>query len=70
MKDLRERYTMRKKNRGRPRLNYEDKIERVLPGGNIKSTRYRGKCMKGLMSIQEAKEICIISAYPARDMAL
>ena len=51
--------------------------QRVLSDGKIKSTRHRRKCMKGLMSVEEAKEICksrvkwrsILSAYPARDMA-
>ena len=53
-----------------------DQIKRVPSDGKIKSTRQRRKCMKGLMSVEEAKEICksrenwrfIPSAYPARDM--
>ena len=72
-----------RRSRGRPRLTYEDQIKRVLslllilPSGKIKSTRHQRKCMEGLVSVEEAKEICksrekwrsILSAYPARDMA-
>ena len=66
-----------KSSRGRPRLIYADQIKRVLSDGKIKSTRDWRKYMKGLMSVEEAKEICksreklrsILSAYPARDMA-
>ena len=47
-----------RRSRGRPRLTYEDQIKRVLSDGKIKSTRHRRKCMKGLMSVEEAKEIC------------
>ena len=81
MKDLRKKIynakACERRSRGRPRLTYEDQIKRVLSDGKIKSTRHRRKCMKGLMSVEEAKEICksrvkwrsILSAYPARDMA-
>ena len=60
--------------RRRPRLTYEDQIKRVLSDGKIKSTRHRRKCLKGLMSVEEAKEILcksreklrsILSADPA-----
>ena len=47
-----------RRSRGRPRLTYEDQIKQVLSDGKIKSTRHRRKCMKGLMSVEEAKEIC------------
>ena len=58
-------------------INLRRQIKRVLSDGKIKSTRHRRKCMKGLMSVEEAKEVCksrekwrsILSAYPARDMA-
>ena len=66
-----------RRSRERPRLTYEDQIKRVLSDGKFKSTRHRRKCMKRLMSVEEAKEVCksrekwrsILSAYPARDMA-
>ena len=65
------------RSRGRPRLTNKDQIKRVLSDGKIKSTRHRRKCMKGLMSVEEVKEVCkcrekwssILSAYPARGMA-
>ena len=47
-----------RRSRGRPRLTYEDQIKRVLSDDKIKSTHHRRKCMKGLMSVEEAKEIC------------
>ena len=66
-----------RRSRGRPRLNNEDQIKRVLSDGKIKSTRHWRDCMKGLRSIQEAREICksrekwrsSFSAYTKRGMA-
>ena len=63
--------------RGRPRHTFQDQIDRVLSEGDVRSHKNRRACMKRVMSVREASEICknrtlwrsILSAYPARDMA-
>ena len=44
-----------RRSRRRPRLTYKDQIKRVLSEGNIKSTRHRRKCTKGLMSVRSER---------------
>ena len=67
-----------KRDRGRPRLNYENTVSKILEEGHGKSMRtLRWACMKRLMTVDEAKEVCrdrsvwrsVLSDYPARDKA-
>ena len=64
--------------RGRPRLTFENTVSKILEEGHVKSMRTpRRACMKRLMTVFEAKEVCrdrstwrsVLSDYPARDKA-
>ncbi|CAK1595006.1 unnamed protein product [Parnassius mnemosyne] len=67
-----------KRCRGRPRLTLEDHVSKLLEEGRVKSTRIlRRACMKKIMNLKEAKEVCkdrdtwrsVLSGYPVRDCA-
>ncbi|CAK1601092.1 unnamed protein product [Parnassius mnemosyne] len=67
-----------KRCRGRPRLTFEDHVSKLLEEGRVKSTRIpRRACMKKIMNLKEAKEVCkdrdtwrsVLSGYPVRDCA-
>ena len=66
-----------KRGRGRPRLAFENTVSKIQEG-HVKSMRTpRRACIKRLMTVDEAKEICrnrsvwrsVLSDYPARDKA-
>ena len=66
-----------KRGRGRPRLTFENTVSKILEG-HVKSMRTpRRACMKRLMTVDEAKEVCtdrsvwrsVLSDYPERDKA-
>ena len=67
-----------KRDRRRPRLTFENTVSKILEEGHVKSIRTPWKaCMKRLMTVNEAKEICrdrsvwrsILSDYCARNKA-
>ena len=67
-----------KKGRGNPRLTFENTVSTILEEGHVKSMRTpRRACMKRLMTVDEAKDVCrdrsvwrsVLSDYPARDKA-
>ena len=62
--------------RDRPRLTFENTVSKILEEGHVKSMKMpRRTCMKRLMTVDEAKEVCgdrnvwrsVPSDYPARD---
>ena len=66
------------RDRGRPRLTFENTVSKILEKGHVKSIRAsRRACMKRLMTVDEAKEVCRdrsvwrsgLSDYSARDKA-
>ena len=67
-----------KRGRGRPRLTFENTVSKILEEGDVTSMRTPGRaCMKRLMKVDEAKEVCrdrsvrrsVLSDYPATDKA-
>ena len=67
-----------KRDRGRPRLTFENTVSKTLEEDDVKSMKtLRGACIKRLMTVGEAKEVCrdrsvwrsVLSDYPARDKA-
>ena len=59
-------------------LIFEITVSKILKEGHVKSTRTpRRACMKRLMTVDEAKEVCrhrsvwrsVLSDYPARNKA-
>ena len=67
-----------KRDRGRPRLIFENTVSKILEECHVKSLRIlRRACMKKLMTVDDAKEVCrdrsvwrsVLSDYPARDKA-
>jgi hypothetical protein len=58
--------------RGTPRRTFFNQIGEVLEKGQFKSIRNRQACMRNLMTVEEAKDVCkdrsnwkeVISAYP------
>ena len=64
-----------KRNWGRPRLTFKNTVSKILEEGHVKNMwTPRRACMKRLMTVDEAKEICrdrtvwrsILSDYPFR----
>ena len=67
-----------KRGRGRSRMTFENSVSKILEEGHVKSMKIpRRACMKRLMTVDEAKEMCrdrsvwrpVLSDYPARDRA-
>ena len=67
-----------KRDRGRPRLTFENTVSKMMEAGHVKSMRnLRRACMKWLMTLDEAKEVCrdrsiwhpVLSHYPVSDKA-
>ncbi|GBP08510.1 hypothetical protein EVAR_77189_1 [Eumeta japonica] len=59
--------------KGCPKKSYTDHIGGILKKGQILSTRNRRACMKRLMDVNEARDMCkdhtlwksVVSAYPS-----
>ena len=48
-----------KRGRGRPRLTFDNTVSKILEEGHVKSMRIsRRACMKRLMTVDKAKEVC------------
>lgn len=47
-----------KRDRGRPKKSWSDVVESCLKKKNIRSTKCKRRCMKRIMSLKEASEIC------------
>ena len=48
-----------KRSKGRPRLTFENTVSKILEEGHVQSMRTpRRACMKRLMTVDEAKEVC------------
>lgn len=47
-----------KRDRGRTKKSWSDVVESCLKKKNIRSTKCKRRCMKRIMSLKEASEIC------------
>jgi hypothetical protein len=44
--------------KGRPRRTFLDQIRQVLEKGQVKSIRIRRTCLRSLMKVEEARNVC------------
>ena len=66
-----------KRGRWRPRLTFENIVSKILEESHVKCMRTQRACMKRLITVDEAKEVCrdrsvwgsVLSDYSARDKA-